>query len=341
MSTITIINGSDQISSSDEVINANFANLDNDKVETSMISTDNTLGGASPSDLKLPTEKAVSEFVTAAASPVGKSWNEYAESATGTDSYSVSIPGVSAYVVGQTYKVKADVANTGACTLNVNGLGAKGLKKNVNESLQDNEIGAGQLFIATYDGTNMQITSPLSPAGSNQVTVRVYTSSGTWTKPTGLKFLKVQLVGGGGASSRSLSGSNQPAGGAAYCEKMYNASSLDASEPYVVGVGGRYSFDTISASATSSTFKSMSAGYGGSYAYTGTPQSMAGGVASGGDLNINGESGVSATKGGSSHTGFGGWGTVAGVGYGAGAGYGTVGTGLDGNDGIAILTEYY
>lgn len=63
MATITTINGSDGISPSRTVINTNFANLNSDKIETSVLDTDTTL--ASNSDAKIPSQKAVKAYVDA------------------------------------------------------------------------------------------------------------------------------------------------------------------------------------------------------------------------------------------------------------------------------------
>jgi hypothetical protein len=63
MASITTINGSDNISTSDTVINTNFSNLNSDKIETSTLDTDTTL--AANSDSKIPTQKAVKTYVDA------------------------------------------------------------------------------------------------------------------------------------------------------------------------------------------------------------------------------------------------------------------------------------
>jgi len=60
MSTITTINASDQITNSRSVINTNFANLNTDKIETSVIDTDTTL--SANSDAKIPSQKAVKAY---------------------------------------------------------------------------------------------------------------------------------------------------------------------------------------------------------------------------------------------------------------------------------------
>lgn len=157
MATITTINQDDLISDSRTDINTNFSNLNNDKIETSVIDTDTTL--AANSDSKIATQKAVKTFVEANVNPTGRSWNEYAADAGATDAYAITLTGLSAYTTGMTFKFKANTANTGACTLNVNGLGAKTIKKNVSDDLSTGDILANQLVIVTYDGTNMQLQS--------------------------------------------------------------------------------------------------------------------------------------------------------------------------------------
>jgi hypothetical protein len=84
----------------------------------------------------------------------------YALGASGSDAYAVSIPATpTAYYTGMKVDFKADVANTGACTINVNGLGAKDIKKNYNAALETGDIVAGQLVELEYDGTNFQAMS--------------------------------------------------------------------------------------------------------------------------------------------------------------------------------------
>lgn len=61
MSTITTINSGDLITNSRNTINTNFANLNNDKIETSALDTDTTL--AANSDAKVATQKATKAYV--------------------------------------------------------------------------------------------------------------------------------------------------------------------------------------------------------------------------------------------------------------------------------------
>lgn len=69
-------------------------------------------------------------------------------------------PVLSQYVVGMPLFFKADSANTGTSTLNVNGLGVVTLKKQGNVNLVEGDIVAGQLVGVVYDGQNFQLITP-------------------------------------------------------------------------------------------------------------------------------------------------------------------------------------
>lgn len=93
----------------------------------------------------------------------------YAASSAGSDTYAITLsPALTAYVTGMVIQFKTDVANTGAATLNVNGLGAISIKKNSSAALATNDILAGQIVTVVYDGTNFQMQSQLGnpPASS-------------------------------------------------------------------------------------------------------------------------------------------------------------------------------
>lgn len=91
-----------------------------------------------------------------------------------TDAYAYTpSPAPAAYVTGAHYRFKANTANTGAATVNVNSLGAKTIKKMagaITTDLADNDIRAGQWVDLIYDGTNMQMTSQVGNAAGGGVT---------------------------------------------------------------------------------------------------------------------------------------------------------------------------
>lgn len=77
----------------------------------------------------------------------------YGGSLAGTDTYAITVPGITAYTQGDSYIFKADVQNTGPATLNVNSLGAITIKKNVSQDLGTGDILAGQFVQVGYDAT--------------------------------------------------------------------------------------------------------------------------------------------------------------------------------------------
>lgn len=94
----------------------------------------------------------------------------YAANMAANDSYTVTIPGITAYYTGLEITFKTGVANTTACTLNVNGLGARTIKKNISGDLETGDIVAGQIITVVYDGINFQITSNLGGSTTAQST---------------------------------------------------------------------------------------------------------------------------------------------------------------------------
>jgi hypothetical protein len=82
----------------------------------------------------------------------------YAADAGSTDAYAITLsPVPSAYYTGMVVNFKANTANTTTASLNVNGLGAKTIKKNVDSDLVTGDILAGQFCTVIYDGTNFQL----------------------------------------------------------------------------------------------------------------------------------------------------------------------------------------
>lgn len=86
--------------------------------------------------------------------------HDYVASATGTDSYAIALtPVIAAYTVGDVFIFKADVANTGTASLNVNAVGPITIVKGVSTVLSTGDIAVNQIVTVIYDGTNMQMTS--------------------------------------------------------------------------------------------------------------------------------------------------------------------------------------
>lgn len=86
----------------------------------------------------------------------------YGASGTGADAYVINpTPAITALtsLIGRLIVFKADVANTGLATLQINGNPATGILKFKTEALESNDIKAGQFVVLSYDGANFQMQS--------------------------------------------------------------------------------------------------------------------------------------------------------------------------------------
>ena len=89
--------------------------------------------------------------------------NRYAAGGGTGDVITVTLsPAPTAYTAGMKIKWLQPAANTTAVTINVNGLGAKAIKKNVSSALAANDLLNGGVYEATYDGTNFQLNNAVS-----------------------------------------------------------------------------------------------------------------------------------------------------------------------------------
>lgn len=89
-------------------------------------------------------------------------------SAVGTDAYAVSMtPALTAYTTGMKISFKADVANTGACSIDVNWLGVKAIKTIAGNDTITGEIPINKIVQLLYDGTNMVIQNSSASVATN------------------------------------------------------------------------------------------------------------------------------------------------------------------------------
>ncbi|MDO8534625.1 MAG: hypothetical protein Q7S17_07790 [Xanthobacteraceae bacterium] len=84
----------------------------------------------------------------------------YSADTGAADAYLVTLAQVpTVYTAGLNIYFKAGAANTGASTVNVNGLGVKSIKKKASgaiSALAANDIIAGEIVHIVYDGTDFQ-----------------------------------------------------------------------------------------------------------------------------------------------------------------------------------------
>lgn len=75
-----------------------------------------------------------------------------------------STPTSTVYATGQVYNFVALTDNTGAVTININGLGAKAITKSGSTALAALDIKAGQSYSIFYDGVRFQLSGGVSQA---------------------------------------------------------------------------------------------------------------------------------------------------------------------------------
>jgi len=165
-----------------------------------------------------------------------------------------------------------------------------------------------------------------SPSGSNKYltqnlggNVQVFTSGGTWTKPTNARLVEVFAIGGGGGGGGGQSGGNPSGGGGGggaggYSHVTLSAVLTSSTETVTVGSGGTGGIGGTSLAGTNGTA-------GGSSSF-GTLVSATGGGLGVGGTNSAGTAGAAGTGGSISGvitSGAGGAGATAGAGTAGGA----------------------
>jgi hypothetical protein len=212
---------------------------------------------------------------------------------------------------------------------------------------------------------NLTVNGSFTPSKGYLLHSRqIFDSAGapTWTRPDGVRAIKVTVVGGGGGGGGCEGGSEESAsgGGGGGGASVAWITSPPASQVLAVGAGGSAgSGSNPGGAGGTSSFDTVQAtgGAGGAIGVNAAGNAISngglGGVGSGGDLNIRGDrgdkglriSGVAmgiADGGGSLLAGAGS--SVASAGYGGGGGGGFASfsgdTGQTGQDGVVIVEEY-
>lgn len=102
------------------------------------------------SDLTNDGEDGINPFITAADIPL--SGIPHA-TASGTDTYTATITGITSYADGDAFLIRFTNGNTTGCTLNINGLGAVPLYKNNDGPLIGGDIWAGGEMLCIYNSS--------------------------------------------------------------------------------------------------------------------------------------------------------------------------------------------
>lgn len=185
--------------------------------------------------------------------------------------------------------------------------------------------------------------------------VQVFTSDGTYTKPSGVNLVKVTVVAGGGGGSGGGGTGNMPGGGGGGGGTAIEVIDVSAvsTVAVTVGAGGAATSGVTGNNGASSSFGSYCSATGGT---GGSASIAAGGAGSGGDYNITGMEGQQRRwiyghiyeqgSGGFSFVGRGGYDAVAqttgddGEHGGGGSGGWQSNNGGAGGTGIVIVEEY-
>ncbi len=250
-------------------------------------------------------------------------------------------------VAGMTFQVTWAATNTAvAVTLNINSEGAKSVKEPDGSALSIGSLVSGATAMLLYTGSEFRMVSPsakwieanaaITPTAP---TMQDFTASGTWTKPSGCRWVKVTVTGSGGGGTN-----DHGAGMAGATAIKFIGVSAISSATITIGAGGSGQSGTSQSAGNDSSWAdgvNTVTGLGASA----TEETRVTGT--GGDINL--ESGpldeVSTPNiGAPSYWGHGGdqaSGTGDnGVNPGSGGGEGTT-TGGDGADGYILVEEFY
>jgi hypothetical protein len=178
-----------------------------------------------------------------------------------------------------------------------------GMVKVAGTPTENGEIGYASNALKAFINGSLVTLSGLT------CTLRVFTSSGTWTKPSGLVYANVTVIGGGGGGGgRQLppaatgSGGGGGGGGGGMSRELILAATLGATESYAVGAGGTPGSTSGGNGGTGGTssfgtspYLQATGGIGGAgNALDGNIRAVAGGgggIGSNGDINAGGSPG--------------------------------------------------
>ena len=216
-------------------------------------------------------------------------------------------------------------------------------------------------------GATLAVAGTINSTGSSSgfdsglASVQTFTSSGTWTRPSGITKIIVEVQAGGGGAGGSVGASTyrggDGGGAGGYSKKFIDVSAI-SSETVTIGTGGSGGSGAASGSAGgTSSFGSHCSATGGSGGTYNGLIGPAAGVGSSGDVNLSGGQGncnyqyngggggssvFAGAAGGTGGSSFNGTGQDAGTNSGSGGSSGAYdgNPGGDGGAGLILVEEY-
>lgn len=191
-----------------------------------------------------------------------------------------------------------DYSGTSGFTLNGGNLSTTGRLVTNNIVINGTISGSTNSFLPSQSGNNGRVlgtngSSPLWQNAAQQgniTSMNVFSSSGTWNKPSGVRFVHVQVIGGGGGGS----GHGEGGGSGGYSERIIDVQSVSSVSVTVSGEVNGTNYAGGGDNGGTSSFGSYCSASGGYGANRNNQHSGGlGGVGSGGDLNIYGGGGES------------------------------------------------
>jgi hypothetical protein len=119
------------------------------------------------------------------------------------------------YEAGLSLTIKVSATNTSAATLNVNGLGAKSIKRFDGSAVQAGDLLADRIIRLVYDGTNFQLVSPAETVITSYATAAAASASAAATSATAASTSATAAAGSATAAATSATNAANSAAAAA------------------------------------------------------------------------------------------------------------------------------
>ena len=247
---------------------------------------------------------------------------------------------------GMKFTITWGAANTGAVTLALNGGAAVAVLDATGTAMTTGALASGRRDLIEYIGGSYRVLSAAAGVGAGGPVKEVFTSSGTWTKPSGYADDHPVLVrawgAGGGGSRKSSSLDASGGGGGGYIEYTFRMADLPSSVTVTIGAAGAGRTGSWGDGGVggNSTFGALLTAYGGGGGGTaigggGAGSHAAGGTGSTTAASIGGGPGGSSAIGGVPGTIWGGAGGGAGGYVGGNAVWGGGGGGGGGSSAVS------